>query len=240
MTMIRFPACALAIGLSTAALSAQDALVHTDLPGVYKAGECHDAPFPARLPALDSVVDSASLSAGLVSIGVNKRVVLALQLGGSGAASRVRLLEKRVSDEIADSGARLVAAALRSTRPDSDWIFRLRVEPDHPLAMRLERSRVCAATPGFRNPETQTVRMKTDSAADARRDFEMASARRRTISYRVLVDAYGQQVISQIAHSSGDRGLDEQVGAAIRERTFTPTTVDGVAVSAWVEVRGDQ
>jgi TonB family protein len=119
-------------------------------------------------------------------------------------------------------------------------MFRLRVEGDHTLTMRLERSRVCAATPGPKNPETQTVRMQADSAAASRRDFEMASVRRRTILHRVLVDAQGRLEFIQLTHSSGDRGLDEQVGAAIRERVFTATSVDGVAVSAWVEVRGDQ
>lgn len=239
MNVIRFWTCVLACGVSGSALAAQDALLRADIPGVFRAGECHDAPYPVRLPALDSVVDSASLAAGLTGIGVNKRVVLALR-PGRGPAPRVRIVEKRLSDQVADSSARLVEAALRSARPDSDWFFRLRVEVDHALTMRLERSRVCAATPGPKNPETLTVRMQTDSAADTRRDFEMASVRRRTILHRVLVDAQGHQVTMQLTHSSGDRGLDEQVGAAIRERTFTATSLDGVAVSAWVEVRGDQ
>jgi hypothetical protein len=240
MSVIRFRTCVLALGVSSSALAAQDLLPHADIPGVFRAGECHDAPYPQRLPALDSVVDSASLAAGLTAIGVNKRVVLALRPGGSDRAPRVRVVEKKVSDQVADSTARLVEAAFRSTPPDSEWMFRLRVEGDHTLTMRLERSRVCAATPGPKNPETQTVRMQADSAAASRRDFEMASVRRRTILHRVLVDAQGRLEFIQLTHSSGDRGLDEQVGAAIRERVFTATSVDGVAVSAWVEVRGDQ
>ena len=238
MDMIRFLTCALAVGVSTSALAAQDLLPHADIPGVYRAGKCLDAPFPDRLPVLDSVVDSASLAAALQAIGVNKRVVLALR--PSGSAARVQLLEKHVSDQVADSIVRKVEAAFRTAPPDSDWIFRLRVEGDHALTMRLERSRVCAATLGPRNPETQTVRMQADSAADSRRAFEMESVRRRTILHHLLLDAHGQLMTIQLVHSSGDRGLDEQVGAAIRERTFAPTSLDGVAVSAWVEVRGDQ
>jgi hypothetical protein len=240
MTVMRFLTCVLVIGLSTSALAAQELLSHADIPGVYRAGECHEAPFPSQLPALDSVVDSASLAAGLLAIGVNKRVVLQLRPGVSGPVPRVRVVEKKVSEQIADSSARLVEATLRAMPPDSDRIVRLRVEMDHSLTMRLERSRVCAATPGPRNPETQTVRMQTDSAADSRRAFEDASVRRRTIVARLLLDTYGQLVIMQLARSSGDRGLDEQVMAAIRERVFTPTTLDGVAVSAWIEIRGDQ
>jgi len=238
--MIRLGTCVLAVGMSTAVCAAQEPLTHVDIPGVYRAGLCDEALFPPQLPALDSVLDSASLAAGLQAIGVNKRVVFELRAAGSDSAPRVRLLEKKVSGQLADSGARLVEASLRANRRDGDWVFRLRVEGDHALTMRLERTRVCGAAPGPRNPETQSVRMLADSAADSRRAFENASTRRRTIVYRVLVDRYGQLVIMQLVHSSGDRGLDDQVAAAIRQRAFTPTSLDGVAVSAWVEVRGDQ
>lgn len=240
MTMIRFATCVLAIAVSSPALAAQEQLARADIPGVYRAGECHDAPFPAQLPPLDSVVDSATIAAGLQAIGVSKRVVLQLRPSGPGPGPRVRVVEKKVSDEVADSSARLVEAALRLGPPDSTRIVRLRVEVDHALTMRLERARVCAATPGPKNPETQTVRMQTDSAADSRRAFENSSVRRRTIVARLLLDRYGQIVVMQLARSSGDRGLDDQVTAAIRERVYTPTTLDGVAVSAWVEMRGDQ
>lgn len=240
MTMTRLFTSLLAVGVSTSALDAQGSLARADIRGVYPVGVCHDAPFPVRLPALDSVVDSSSLATGLVALGVNKRVVLGLQPGASDTARRVRLVEKRVSDQVADSTARLVESALRATPPDSDWVFRLRVDQDHPLTMRLERARVCAATPGPKNPETLTVRMQADSAADSRRAFESEPVRRRAIVYRMLLDAYGQLMILQLVHSSGDRGLDDQLRGAIRERTFTPTSLDGVAVSAWVEMRGDQ
>ena len=240
MTMIRFLTGVVACGVSAAALAAQTGIAHADIPGVYRVGECHDAPFPTRLPPLDSIVDSASLVAGLQAIGVTQRVVLQLWPAGSDSGARVRVVEKRVSEQIADSSARLVKATLRTLPPDSEGTFRLRVEMAHALTMRLERSRVCSARPGPKSPDTYTVRMQADSAADSRRAFETENVRRRMILYRGLLDAYGQLVIFQLEHSSGDRGLDDQVGAALRGRVFTPTTVDGVAVSAWVEIRGDQ
>src|SRR5260221_9796705 len=115
MNVIRFWICVLAVGVSSSALAAQDLLTHADIPGVFRAGECHDAPYPQRLPALDGVVGSASLAAGLTAIGVNKRVVLAVRPGVSDPARRVRIVEKKVTDQMADSTARLVAAAFRST-----------------------------------------------------------------------------------------------------------------------------
>lgn len=240
MSVTRFWTCILAFGMSGSALAAQEILTHADIPGVFRAGECHEAPYPIRLPALDSVLDSASLAAGLQGIGVNKRVVFTLRPGASAPFPRVRVVERKVSEQITDSSARLVEAAFRATPADSGWVFRLRVESDHTLAMRLERSRVCGANPGPRNPETQAARMQSDSAADARRDFEGSMVRRRTIVYRLLLDAQGRMVVMQLAHPSGDRGLDDQVGSTIRQRPFTPTTLDGLAVAAWVEVRGDQ
>ena len=240
MSVTRFCTCILAVGMSGSALAAQEIRTHADIPGVFRAGECHEAPYPVRLPALDAVLDSASLAAGLQAIGVNKRVVFTLRPGASGSAPRVRVVERKVSDQIADSSARLVATAFRAVPADSDWIFRLRVESDHALTLRLERSRVCGATPGPKNPETQAARMQSDSAADSRRDFEGSAVRRRAIVYRLLLDAQGRLLVMQLARPSGDRGLDDQVGTTIRQRPFTPTSLDGLAVAAWVEVRGDQ
>src|SRR2546422_9180127 len=59
----------------SARLAAQETQPHPDVPGTYAAGECHAAPFPAQLPPLDSVVDSASLATALKAAGVDKRLV---------------------------------------------------------------------------------------------------------------------------------------------------------------------
>src|SRR2546427_5281437 len=64
-----------------ARLVAQEGQPHPDIPGTYAAGECHAAPFPAQLPPLDSVVDSASLAAALKAAGVDKRLVFGLRVG---------------------------------------------------------------------------------------------------------------------------------------------------------------
>src|SRR2546427_6471091 len=64
-----------------ARLVAQEGQPHPDIPGTYAAGERHAAPFPAQLPPLDSVVDSASLAAALKAAGVDKRLVFGLRLG---------------------------------------------------------------------------------------------------------------------------------------------------------------
>src|SRR2546427_1483341 len=65
----------------SARLAAQETQPHPDVPGTYAAGECHAAPFPAQLPPLDSVVDSASLATALKAAGVDKRLVFGLRLG---------------------------------------------------------------------------------------------------------------------------------------------------------------
>jgi len=58
---------------------AQDSAGIGEIPGFYAAGRCQVAQFPDELPALDSVLDSATLAASLQAIGVQKRLVLALR-----------------------------------------------------------------------------------------------------------------------------------------------------------------
>ena len=131
-----------------ARLAAQETQPHPDVPGTYAAGECHAAPFPAQLPPLDSVVDSASLATALKAAGVDKRLVFGLRLGALTTAPRVHVIEKKVSAQVSDRALQEVDAAVRVVPADRDWALRLRVEVDPDLAMRLERSEVCAAVPG--------------------------------------------------------------------------------------------
>src|SRR2546425_2575578 len=128
-------------------LAAQEPQLHPDIPGAYAAGECHAAPFPVQLPPLDSVLDSVALATALKSAGVGKSVVFGLRLGALTSVPRVRVIEKKVSGQIADRALQEVDAAIRVIPPHRDWGLRLRVEGEPDLAMRLERSQVCAAVP---------------------------------------------------------------------------------------------
>src|SRR2546426_8573995 len=83
-----------------ARLVAQEGQPHPDIPGTYAAGERHAAPFPAQLPPLDSVVDSASLAAALKAAGVDKRLVFGLRVGDLTTAPRVHVIEKKVSAQV--------------------------------------------------------------------------------------------------------------------------------------------
>ena len=220
---------------------AQEPQPRSDIPGAYAAGECHPAPFPAQLPPLDNVLDSASLAAALKSAGVDKRVVFGLRLGAFETAPRVHIIEKKVSGQIADRALHEVDASMRVVPTDRDWAFRLRVEGGPDLAATLEHSQVCAAVPGPRSGLVFAVgRASPDSFAQLRRQAQEALRRRRSLLSRVLVDAKGQGVAVELVHSSGDPSMDQSEADALQRRRFTPTQLDGVAVSAWIEVRGDR
>jgi len=221
-------------------LAAQEQQPQADLPGSYAAGECHAAPFPVQLPALDSVLDSASLATALKSTGADKPVVFGLMLGGLRGAPRVHIIEKKVSGQVADRALQEGDAAIRVAPTDREWVFRLRVEVGPEPTMGLERSEVCAAVPGPRSLQMRTFAVPAESLAQMRREGEEAARRRRSVLHRVLVDAKGQVVVVELAHSSGDASTDEKEADALRRRLFTSTKVDGVAVSAWVDVRGDR
>jgi hypothetical protein len=216
-----------------------DTQPHPDIPGAYAAGECHPAPFPVQLPPLDSVLDSAALAPALKSAGVDKPIVLALRLGTIASAPRVRVVERKVSGQVADRALQKVDAAVRVIPTDRDWAFRLRVDVEPDVALTLERSQVCAAVPGPRPGLVYRVGQATpEEWAQMRLQAEEATAHLRSLLHRVLVDAKGQVVTVKRVHSSGDARLDQSEEDALQRRPFTPTKLDGVAVTAWVEVRG--
>ena len=224
-----------------ARLVAQEGQPHPDIPGTYAAGECHAAPFPAQLPPLDSVVDSASLAAALKAAGVDKRLVFGLRVGDLTTAPRVHVIEKKVSGQVADRALHEVDTAIRVVPTNRDWAFRLRVEVDPELAMTLERSEVCATVPGPRRALVfATGRATPEGLAQMRREAQGAASSRRSLLHRALIDAKGQVVAVELAHSSGDASMDQREADALQRRPFTPTKLDGVAVSAWVEVKGDR
>jgi len=234
-TVALLAACAAIDATITASpLAAQDTQPHTDIPGSYQAGECHAPTFPAQLPPLDGVVDSTRLATALKSAGVDKALVFGLRLGALATVPRARVIQKMVSGQVADR-------ALREVPPtDRDWAFRLRVEVDPDLVMTLERSEVCAAVPGPRGLQMRTFAVPSESLARIRREAEDAAIRRRALVHRVLVDAKGQVVAVEVVHSSGDATMDEKEATALQRRGFTPTKLDGLAVSAWVVVSGDR
>src|SRR2546428_59768 len=161
-----------------ARLVAQEGQPHPDIPGTYAAGDRHAAPFPAQLPPLDSVVDSASLAAALKAAGVDKRLVFGLRVGDLTTAPRVHVIEKKVSGQVADRALHEVDTAIRVVPTNRDWAFRLRVEVDPELAMTLERSEVCATVPGPRRALVfATGRATPEGLAQMRREAQGAEAR---------------------------------------------------------------
>ena len=185
------------------------------------------------------MADSGALVSALHSAGVEKRLVLGLRLDRSETAARVRVIEKKVADDVADRAVQAVTAALRPVPAGRAWEFRLRVEGES-QSLRLERSEVCAAAPGRRPDLAFTVRrVPAESLRQMQGDAQLASQRRRSLIQNVLVDADGRPVAVQLLRSSGDQTIDATEAEALTRRSFRPTKLDGAPVSAWVQVRGD-
>jgi Gram-negative bacterial TonB protein C-terminal len=188
---------------------------------------------------VDSVADSAALVSALHSAGVEKRLVLGLRLDRSETAARVRVIEKKVADDVADRAVQAVTTVLRPVPAGRAWEFRLRVEGES-QSLRLERSEVCAAAPGPRPDLAFTVRrVPAESLRQMQGDAQLASQRRRSLIQNVLVDGDGRPVAVQLLRSSGDQTIDVSEAEALTRRSFRPTKLDGAPVSAWVQVRGD-
>jgi len=224
-------------------LAAQESRVQADLPGAYSAGTCARAPFPTELPPLESVFDTTKLAAELRSVGVSKRVVFGVRLGALATTPRVRVIERKVSEAVADSAVTVVDAALHESPSDRQWAFRLRVDGERELQMRSERSEVCGATllPGSESREIRSeIRsVPATEVTQLRREATEYHFRRRSMVHRVLIDTQGRALAVELARSSGDAQMDADQTEYLKQRMFTPTRLDGVPVSAWVELRGD-
>jgi hypothetical protein len=210
------------------------------IPGLYLARQCGPAPFPIQLPPLDSVLDTAVLVPALQSIGVNKRLLLGVRLGAVEATLRVRVIEKKVSGEVAERAVAEVEATIRPVPADRDWAFRIMVQGGaHPI-ITLERSRICAAIPAPQNSPMTAIAVVPSTDLDRlRSEAQQTASRLRSMRHRVLVDESGRVLAVELTNSSGDPQMDEVHAMALKRRSFLPTKLDGVAVTAWVEVRGD-
>jgi len=221
-------------------VQAQDSAGIEEIPGFYAAGRCQVAPFPDELPALDSVLDSATLAASLQAIGVQKRLVLALRFGAFQSGPRVRVIEQKVPSQVADQALHAVESTLRSVPPDRRWAFRLRIEPGQPNVVTLERSQVCGGLPGPRQLTYRTFAVPANELAQVKRDAQEAAARRERVRFRALVDSEGRVLDVQVTASSGDVEADRTMAEALRKRGFTAATLDGNPIAAWIELKGDK
>jgi hypothetical protein len=216
---------------------AQSPELPVDIPGTYAARECVAAPFPAALPTLEAVLDSAALVAALQTVEIRGRNVFGLRLGALEAEPRVRVLEGRASRAVATA----VDAAIGPIPPDRLWSFRLIVAAEDALRVRLERSRVCGGTPSRRlRAETRDVR--GEELERIRREIDESREKlrqRRSMVHRVLVDDRGRPLAVELARSSGDRVMDADEARMLRRGRFAPTKLDDVPVAAWIELSGD-
>jgi hypothetical protein len=220
---------------------AQDSLPPNIIPGSYAAGVCRRASFPAILPALDSVLDSVGVATRLKAMGVVKRMDFGLRLGALRGDPPVHLIGTKGPDSLAPGAVTAVQAGLRPVPPDRPWAFRLQVEGEKQLQMKLERSEVCAAKPPPqpRKLASAIVTVERSEVDRMARDIERTRNQRRIMKHRVLLDGTGRILALQLEVSSGDPSMDAAEATAIRTWTFSGSTLDGLPVTGWIELRGN-
>ena len=242
-----------AVGASLAAsrLVAQDTLPETDIPGMYRAKVCNRADFPAELPPLESVLDTAQFAGTLRTAGVTKRIIFSLRFAAEGTTPDITIVEKKVSVETAVSAAEALRASLKTAPPGQHRPFRVKVDGQRP-SVTLERSEVCGgssrATERNLAPAVTTVTVEQTrgirsgsgglSASDMRSAVQQIESRLRSMRHQVLVDANGRVWAVELLNSSGEPQIDSRTTDALKRSSFTPTLLDGVPVTAWIEVGG--
>ncbi len=193
--------------------------------------------YPAELPSVDAVVDSARLAAAVDELRradppASGYVLLTLGFDRDGVNIRRDVIEHSTRPLVADSVQRLVFAARRQVNEaEQEWGVRLRIDLTEPITFRVGRREFCPP-------------IARDRAMDeAMRGIHFmgpqyrGGIRTRVVHMRALVSELG--IITSAHVVRGElRGssLERNVADYLRQFLFTPATIDGVPTSAWIEI----
>ena len=197
---------------------------------------CQPAAWPKKLPALDALLDSASLERDIqLSVGDTTVVLLSL-LYHDGDTPIVRVLEPAESaSSVTTSVAEMVRRAARSLpkRPPIGAL-RVRVRNSLPGAATVERSVYCPPEPvpgeagGFK-----TARVEIGPG-----DRSPMPGQRIRIDAKTSIDDSGHVTDVELIVSSGLRELDEAIVGDLRRVLYLPAILDGFSVPSWVRTNG--
>ncbi|NIM52949.1 MAG: TonB family protein [Gemmatimonadales bacterium] len=199
------------------------------------ADTCAPARFPATLPTLDALVDSAAVLPQLARSGPRDvpPSVLALRFDGDGVAAPVAVLDTHLPREEADSLAVLIASHLRPQRPGQLWGVRLHVSHATLPALSIHRSEFCPPKP---TGPVIRVPFQFEGTPEDLEDF------RRAGPYHVvaLVSSAGAVDIVRLVRSSRSNIMDRLALESVRQLRFEPARLDGAPVPAWFDVRSSK
>jgi hypothetical protein len=201
---------------------------------------CQPAEWPKKLPALDSVVDSAAFM-GVVealSYGDTTPIVLSILYKTDGTGT-VRLLEPdSLPLEVRGSLLEGVAAGLHPLKPSQRFgAVRVQLRGGSHGTATVARSLYCPPEPapgGPVGPQTITITGLTHG------DRLPAPGHRVHIDAELTIDENGHVTDVRMNTGSGIQDLDDAIIRDERQRLYLPAMIDGVPLASWVRTTGSR
>jgi hypothetical protein len=198
---------------------------------------CADEAFPAQLPALEALVDTARLSAGVLELArgaevPSARVVLSLWFDETGLNIRRDLIAHDVSAAVADSIQELVFQALRSGPAlEQPWGARLTLDAGRQVGYTLHRRRYCPPRPRSRALQAE---MEAFMGTGTR---YRGGFRENMVVMQVKVHPAGWVEDARVLRGAPAGGsLEQRLKDEVRQYSFIPASLDGIPVAGEVAV----
>jgi hypothetical protein len=211
----------------------QEALL-SEVPG--RIVQCAPETYPAELPAVASVLDSARLELMVRELvrGDTDRaagyIMITLEFDTAGKSTRRAVIEHSAPRAVADSIHRMLFGVRREVEPaDSAWGVRVRIDLGDPIRMRTGRREFC---PPIARDRQLAFAMEGYNPVGFR---YRGGVGERVVHMRSLIGATGNVYTSHMERG-GLRGsqLERNIALYLRQFLFVPATVDGFDTPAWV------
>lgn len=205
---------AMLLSLAPAALPAQD------------APSCQPLETPKEVPSLASLLDSVALMGRIADSRVSDppelRIAVAFPRSGP---PRTWLIEAGPAPEISAWLSGLVHGMLRAGGGPPGTNVRLHLRIAAPIAIRVERSMLCAPVPLGANPELPDFQLKEGNGSAPPKTWKGV------IRQRIGTD--GQVLEAKLVPGSGQAVIDRVALEPVYGRKWKPATLDGRPVAVW-------
>lgn len=202
------------LGLAPAALRAQD------------ARSCQPLETPKEIPSLANLLDSVALMGRIVESRVSDppefRIAVAFPQSGP---PRTWLIEAGPAGEVSAWLSGLVHGMLRAGGAPPGTNVRLHLRIAAPIAVRVERSVLCAPVPLGDDPKLPDFQLKEGNGSAPPRTWKGV------IRQRIGTD--GQVLEAKLVPGSGRAEIDRVALEPVYGRKWKPATLDGRPVAVW-------
>lgn len=198
---------------------------------------CAAEVFPAQMPPLEALVDTARLSAGVLELAraaevPSARVVLSLWFDETGLNIRRDLIAHDVTAAVADSIQELVFQALRpGPAMEQPWGARLTLAAGQQVGYALHRRQYCPP-----RPRSRVLQAEMEAFMGTGTRYR-GGFRENMVLMQVKVHPAGWVEDARVLRGAATGGtLEQRLKDEVRQYSFIPASLDGIPVAGEVAV----